>query len=177
MASVMGLPLALSDTGAQPETVQGQLVSGDFFDVLGVKAVVGRTFRPEEDRTPGTHLVAVLSYDGWQRYFAGDPAVVGKTITLNRQPFTVVGIAPQGFRGINVFARPVVWLPTMCYQQVLSGFLLENFESRRGLVWQVVGAAQAWREPRAGAREHDDARQPARAGVPDRQPGRGPCAC
>jgi macrolide transport system ATP-binding/permease protein len=138
MSSEMGLPLALSNTGAQPETVQGQLVTGDFFDVLGVKAAVGRTFRPEEDRTPGTHLVAVLSYDGWQRYFAGDPAVVGKTITLNRQLFTVVGVAPQGFRGTNLFARPVAWLPTMCYQQVLSGFLLENFESRRGLVWQVV---------------------------------------
>jgi putative ABC transport system permease protein len=138
MTSVMGLPLALSGTGAEPEAVQGQLVSGDFFDVLGVKAVAGRMFRPEEDRTPGTHLVAVLSYDGWQRYFAGDPAVVGRTITLNRQLFTVVGVAPQGFRGINAFARPVAWLPTMCYQQVLTGFLLENFESRRGLVWQVV---------------------------------------
>jgi len=138
MTSVMGLPLALSETGAQPETIQAQLVTGDFFDVLGVKAVAGRTFRPDEDRTPGTHLVAVLSYDGWQRYFAGDPAVVGKTITLNRQLFTVVGVAPQGFRGINVFARPVVWLPTMCHQQVLTGFLEENFESRRGLVWQVV---------------------------------------
>jgi ABC-type antimicrobial peptide transport system permease subunit len=82
--------------------------------------------------------VAVLSYDGWQRYFAGDSGIVGKTITLNRQLFTVVGVAPQGFRGINVFARPVAWLPTMCYQQVLTGFLLETFESRRGLIWQVV---------------------------------------
>jgi putative ABC transport system permease protein len=70
-----GAPLALSDTGAQPEIVQGQLVSGDFFDVPGVKVVVGRTFRREEDRTPGTRQVAVLSRDGWQRYFAGDPAV------------------------------------------------------------------------------------------------------
>jgi predicted permease len=138
MASVMGLPLALSNTGAQPENVQGQLVTGDYFDVLGVKAAIGRTFRPEEDRTPGTHLVAVLSYDGWQRYFAGDPSVVGRTITLNRQLFTVVGVAPNGFRGTNLFARPIAWLPAMCYQQVLSGFLLETFESRRGLVWQVV---------------------------------------
>jgi predicted permease len=138
MVSIMGTPLALSDTGAQPETVQGQLVTGNFFEVLGVKPAIGRVFRPEEDKTPGTHLVAVLSYDGWQRYFAGDPGVVGRTITLNRQLFTVVGVAPRGFRGINLFGRPVVWLPTMCYQQVLSGFLLETFESRRGLVWQVV---------------------------------------
>ena len=138
MASVMGVPLAVSNTGEPPETVQGQLVTGNFFDVLGVKAVVGRTFRPVEDRTPGTHLVAVLSYDAWRRYFAADPAVVGRTISLNRQAFTIVGVAPAGFRGLNPFARPVAWLPSMCYQQVLSGFLLETFESRRGLVWQAV---------------------------------------
>ncbi|HEY3381047.1 MAG TPA: ABC transporter permease [Vicinamibacterales bacterium] len=139
MASMMGVQLALSDTGTQPEILQGQLVTGDFFDVLGVKPVLGRTFRPDEDRTPGTHLVAVLSYNGWQRYFAGDRSVVGRTITLNRQPFTIIGVAPNGFRGLNPFGRPLVWLPSMCYQQVLAGFLLENFESRRGLVWQAVG--------------------------------------
>src|SRR5512137_107314 len=92
------IPLALSSAGGEPEVVIGVLVTGDYFDVLGVKPALGRTFRPGEDTTPGSNLVAVLSYDAWQRRFGGDRAAVGKTITLNRQAFTVIGVAPKGFR-------------------------------------------------------------------------------
>ena len=133
------VPLALSSTTGEPEVVIGVLVAGNYFDVLGVKPILGRAFLPDEDKTPGTHLVAVLSYDAWQRRFGGDRAVVGRTITLNRQPFSIVGVAPQGFRGLNPFARPIAWLPSMTYRQVLNGFELENFDDRRALIWRVAG--------------------------------------
>jgi hypothetical protein len=77
--------------GGAGEQIFALVVSGNYFDRLGVKAAHGRTFLPEEDRTPGTHPVAVLSHGFWQRSFGGDRNIVGRTITLNRPEFTVVG--------------------------------------------------------------------------------------
>ena len=74
----------------------GQLVSGNFFDALGVRPMLGRTFLPEEDTTPNAHPVVVLSHNFWQRRFAGDPSIVGRTVTLNGRAFTVIGVAPRG---------------------------------------------------------------------------------
>ncbi len=133
------MPIALSAGAGEPEVVGGVMVAGNYFDVLGVKAILGRTFLPDEDRTPGTHLVAVLSYEAWQRRFGGDRAIVGRTVMLNRHAFTVVGVAPAGFRGVNPFGRPVAWVPSMAYREMLTGFALENFDARRALIWQLVG--------------------------------------
>ena len=93
--------------------VTGELVSGNYFDVLGAHPVLGRAFLPEEDRTPGTHPVVVLDHDFWQSQLGGDPELVGKTIRLNNQRYTVVGVAPPGFRGTNAPFASAVWLPVM----------------------------------------------------------------
>ena len=105
------VPLSLSRSGAN-ERVWGYEVSGNYFDVLGVKAIRGRTFLPEEDKTPLSHPVAVLSYQSWQRRFGGDPDIVGKDVLLNDHQFRVIGIAPEGFTGTEMIYTPEIWLPT-----------------------------------------------------------------
>jgi predicted permease len=99
------------------EQVHGQMVSGNYFDVLGAAPVLGRTFSPEEDLEPGTHPVAVLSYGFWQRRFGADPGLVGRTITLNSLPYTVIGVASRGFVGTDPDA-PDLWVPLMMYSNV-----------------------------------------------------------
>ncbi len=95
---------SLSHNGVN-ERVWGFDVSGNYFDVLGVKPVLGRGFLREEDRTPDSHPVVVLSYACWQKRFAADPAIIGQTILLNTHRFTIVGVAPAGFVGTEVAYR------------------------------------------------------------------------
>ena len=104
--------------GDQPERVWGSLVSGNYFDVLSVKPVLGRSFLPEEDRTLDTHPVVVISNSLWRTRFAADPNLPGKTITLNGRSFTVVGVAPEGFTGSAVAVSNDVWVPMMMMGQV-----------------------------------------------------------
>src|SRR5262249_55018254 len=94
-------PISLSHGGTN-ERVWGYLVSGNYFDLLGVRATLGRTFLPEEDRTPGASPVAVMSYGCWQRRFNSDPTIVGKTVILNGHAFNVIGVAPKDFNGTEV---------------------------------------------------------------------------
>ncbi|MGH9853125.1 MAG: ABC transporter permease, partial [Blastocatellia bacterium] len=102
--------------GAGPENVNGELVSADYFPLLRAQAARGRTFLPEEDRTPDTHRVAVVGYGLWQRRFGGAPALVGQTIQLNGADYTVVGITPEGFRGVS--DQSEIWLPMMMVSSV-----------------------------------------------------------
>jgi predicted permease len=104
------VPLSLSRSGGN-ERVWAYEVSGNYFDMLGVKAIHGRTFLPEEDKTRLTHPVVVLSYDGWQRRFGGDASVVGKDLVINNHQFRVIGIAPEGFKGTEQVYEPEMWVP------------------------------------------------------------------
>ncbi|HEY6805740.1 MAG TPA: ABC transporter permease, partial [Pyrinomonadaceae bacterium] len=99
--------------GDTNERVNGELISGNYFQVLGVKPWVGRLFTQEDDVTPGGHPVAVLSYAFWSRRFAKDPAIVGKTILINEHPMTVVGVTPPGFYGLTLSSDPDVRVPLM----------------------------------------------------------------
>src|SRR5215217_4564706 len=99
--------------GDQTERVGGELVSGNFFEVLGVRPWAGRLFTQDDDRTPGAHPVAVLSYAFWERRFAKDPNLVGKTILVNERPLTVLGITPPGFFGVELSTNPDVRVPLM----------------------------------------------------------------
>ncbi|MEP7270250.1 MAG: ABC transporter permease [Acidobacteriota bacterium] len=103
-------PVSLSRDGNN-ERLWGSLVSGNYFDVLGVKPQLGRTFSPEEDRTQLSHPVAVLSHSAWQRRFGSDPEIVGKRMAINGHQFEVIGVAPEGFSGTDIVFAPEIWLP------------------------------------------------------------------
>jgi predicted permease len=97
----------------QPRMKAGFLASGNVFDVLGVQAAVGRTFRADEDQAPGRDAVAVLGYDFWREEFASDPGVAGRHILLNGIDFTVIGVASESFTGIDPFFHPALFVPVM----------------------------------------------------------------
>src|SRR5690349_18774590 len=99
--------------GDHTERVRGELVSGNFYEVLGVRPWAGRLFTQEDDVTPGAHPVVVLSYAFWSRRFAKDPSIIGKTILINEQPITVLGVTPPGFYGLNLSDDPDVRVPLM----------------------------------------------------------------
>jgi len=104
------VPLSLSRGGVN-ERIWGYEVSGNYFDVLNVKAIQGRTFLPEEDKTKLSHPVIVVGYDCWQHRFGGDPNLVGKDVLINNHQFRVIGIAPEGFKGTEFVYSPEIWLP------------------------------------------------------------------
>ena len=130
-------PLSLSGTGGEPEQVFGGVVTGNYFDVLGVRMAVGRAFRPDEDQALGAHPVIVLSHGLWQRRFGARDDIVGKEITVNGRKFTVIGVAGQGFRGTFALGGPEAWVPMAMYREVMSDLALEFFNSRRALGYQV----------------------------------------
>jgi len=100
-----------SEPGATARVKGGMLVSGNFFSVLGVEPQVGRGFRVDEDAVPGRDAVAVLGPDCWKNEFGADPAVGGRKIRLNGHAFTVVGVAPDSFPGLQLFLLPDVYVP------------------------------------------------------------------
>ncbi|MGH9937602.1 MAG: ABC transporter permease, partial [Blastocatellia bacterium] len=101
--------------------VHGYLVTGNYFDVLGVKPALGRTFTPEEDRTKLTHPVIVISHGCWQRRFGGDPGIAGQEVILNNHKFRVVGVAPKGFQGMTLLYDPEIFMPVMMQPWATSG--------------------------------------------------------
>jgi predicted permease len=105
-------PVAFSpEPGATPRVKSGMMVSGNYFQVLGVHPQVGRAFRPDEDQAPGRDAVVMLGPDVWKHEFAGDPSVVGKTIRLNGADFAVIGVVPETFPGMQIFFRPDFYMP------------------------------------------------------------------
>jgi len=102
----------------QSEFISGELVSGNYFDALKLRPALGRTFLPEEDQIPDAHPVVVLSYRFWQSRLSGAPDVIGRTIILNRHRFTVIGVAPQGFKGMVTPYLTSVWIPLMMSARV-----------------------------------------------------------
>jgi predicted permease len=135
------LPLTLTwSGGAEPRQIQGELVSANYFDVLGVQPIRGRLFMAEEDTKPNGNDVAVLSYSLWANKLGSDPSIIGKPLILNARPYTVIGIAPRGFRGtITFFSSEQVWIPTSMNAQVLGGKQGEFFNDRRALTLGTFG--------------------------------------
>jgi predicted permease len=115
----------------QFERVHGLLLSPNYFDLLGVKATQGRTFLADEDRT------LVVSHSFWQKAFAGDPALVGKTVLLNNNSFTVIGVAPEGFTGIDLGRSPEIFVPMQMSTQL--GFEPGFTTSRAIRQFSIIG--------------------------------------
>ena len=107
--------------GSQSERVRGELVSGTYFQVLGVGTALGRSFTPEDDRVPNGHPLVMLSYDFWRQRFGGDPQVIGKTVLVNNHQMTVIGVAQAGFEGVEPPYVTQIFVPTMMQQEFIIG--------------------------------------------------------
>jgi predicted permease len=121
--------------GAEPEHPRGRLVTGNYFEVLGVPAFAGRTFTADEDRAPNGAPVAVISHAYWQRRFAGDRGVVGRTVHINGTPFTIIGVAPPGFHGEVVGRMTDLWLPVTMQPAIMHD---RDWLSDRGASWLLL---------------------------------------
>ncbi len=130
------------DWGGQsaPQQLNVSLVSPNFFDVLGVRAYRGRTFLPDEGKKIGADPVAVLSYAMWAQHFGSDPAVIGRTISLNTTSYAIIGVAPPNFKGIVSLAAPdLLWIPLSMRDYVLVD-PLKSLENNRRMRWiSIVG--------------------------------------
>jgi hypothetical protein len=114
------LPASLGLPGNN-QRLWGYLVTGNYFDVLGVGAARGRVLHPDDDLHPGAHPVAVLTWPCWQKRFGGDPAAVGRTVKINGMDFTILGVTPQGFFGTELFFAPDIFFPSMMQKQLEGG--------------------------------------------------------
>jgi predicted permease len=113
-------PVRLNVTvDGESESTMGQLVSGNYYAVLGVPPAAGRVFTAEDDRVPGGHPVAMISYPYWQRRFGGAPSAIGRKVMIDGTPFTIAGVTPPGFYGLEVGAAPDVSVPVMMQPLVM----------------------------------------------------------
>ncbi|HSB09708.1 MAG TPA: ABC transporter permease [Blastocatellia bacterium] len=113
-------PLSLSHDGIN-ERVWGYEVTGNYFEALGVNAALGRLISPDDDRAPGAHPLAVVSYKCWQQRFGGERTIVGRDVIVNGRSYTVIGVAPEGFFGTEVIAAPELWFPVAMQAQLENG--------------------------------------------------------
>ena len=127
-------PMDLSGSG-KPERTWGSLVSTNYFDVLGVRPILGRGFLPSEEEKPGGAPFVVISYRLWQLRFAGNPNVIGTQLSLNRHPYTIIGVAPPLFQGSQTGLRSELWIPAVMEAQIMARTdLLQNRASN----WLLV---------------------------------------
>ena len=121
----------------QSELANAELVTGNYFDVLGVKPAIGRMFVQADDVVMNGNPLVVLSYGYWQRRFGLDPKVVNETISINGHPFTVIGVAAPGFQSMQTGYVPAVYTPMTMAPQVMPGF--DQFENRRAIWLNIIG--------------------------------------
>jgi putative ABC transport system permease protein len=145
---------AAIDTENQNDVIWGQLVSANFFDVLQVKPVLGRTFLPEEDKTVGANAVVVLSHGFWQRRLGSDPNIVGKTVQLNNRAYQVIGVAPESFAGSKFALALDFWTPISMAEELRRnpGILKERSSHWMNVIGRLkpgVSIAQASAEAAA----------------------------
>ncbi len=114
----------------------GDVCFGEFFDALDVHPILGRGFLPVEGTKPGGAPVVVISYRLWQTYFGSDPSIIGRTVQINKRPYTIVGVTPALFQGPQSGLRVDMWLPVMMVQQFATGF--DDFLRNRGAHWVMT---------------------------------------
>jgi hypothetical protein len=122
----------------QTERVEAEMVSGNYFSMLGVKPALGRLFTPaEDDRVVGGHPVVALSYDYWVNRFDRDPNVIGKKVLVNNYPMTIVGVSAAGFAGLDPAEGPQIRVPVLMKEALLPEWAWFNGASRRARWVQV----------------------------------------
>jgi len=127
--------MAITGSGT-PERIYGTLASANYFEVLGVRPILGRSLLPSLPTERTGAAEAILGYDLWQHRFSGDPAIVGKIIQINLHPYTIVGVAPKGFQGCKTGLRSDIWIPLGMDKQIWGSTRIEN---RDGLWLNVLG--------------------------------------
>jgi macrolide transport system ATP-binding/permease protein len=135
------------DSKSQSQMKYGYLVSGNLFRVMGTEPQLGRGFRPEEDQAPGRDAVVVLSHDFWINEFSSDPSVIGRRVRLNGADFTVIGVAPESFTGMDLFIRPAFYVPALMAPN--TGMLID----RASRQFSVKGRLKAGVSIQAGSAE------------------------
>ncbi len=125
----------------EPMQLPGFMVTHEYFDVLGIEPELGRFFRPDEDENPGTHYVVVISHGLWERRYGSDAGILQRDMNINGVPFTIVGVAPEGFAGtLQGFQPDLIWTPFMTYPTLLPVNFRDWPENRRaGLMTSVIG--------------------------------------
>jgi predicted permease len=123
--------------GGMPEPTRVEIVSGTYFPVLGIGPALGRVLGPDDDQPPAESSAVVLAYDFWRTRLSGDPAVVGRKVLVNQYPMTIAGVAPPGFRGIDVGEVPALWIPAAMMSHANPGFT--RLMDRRMRWMQVLG--------------------------------------
>ena len=106
------------NSGGNPTTAWPYLASGNYFDTLGIQPYIGRFFHAADEKGMNSAPYIVLSYAYWHSHFSGDKGVVGRSVEINKKPFTVVGVAPPEFRGTELFFAPAMWIPIVEHQTV-----------------------------------------------------------
>jgi predicted permease len=154
-------------TGGDSSPATAEIVSGNYFRVLGVGPALGQVLTTDDDHAPNANPVAVLSYDFWQTRLGGASNVVGRKVLVNRHPLTIVGVAAPAFRGIDVGEVPSLWIPASMSTEIIPG--LNNLLDRRTFWMQVLGRlnqnmtlrqAQAGLQPWFKAMLHEDMGRP-----------------
>ena len=161
---------AAISTQNQNDVIWGQVVSGNYFDVLQVRPILGRAFSPEEDKTPGAYPVVVISHGLWQRRLGADVNIVGKTIELNGRAYNVIGVAPESFKGTKFGLSLEFWAPMMMVEELWRspGMLGERDSHWMNVLARLkpgVTPAQASAEMSAIARRLNQAYPTERAGT------------
>ena len=139
-------PVNLGVNG-QPERAWAELVSGNYFSLLGIEAARGRTFAPDEGWVPGKDPLMVLSYKFWQKRFGGNPAVIGQGVQVNQQAFTIIGIAPEDYHGAYYFLEPDFYIP-LTTMGLLDPTQAEVLRERGASFLRILGRLQPGVTPR-----------------------------
>jgi putative ABC transport system permease protein len=141
-----GFAASVSNRG-QTDRATGEVVTGNYFDVLGVQPAIGRLFTQDDDRVPGAQPVVVLSYSYWTRHFGGDPSVLNKVLLINNVEMTIVGVSQVGFTGVQVGRTPDLYVPMMMTQQMAEhGETLDHWDD----YWMTLLAR---RKPRVSEKQ------------------------
>lgn len=134
--------IAAVKAGERSAMAMGEVVSGNYFHVLGVTAAVGRTLGPEDDRA-GAARTVVISHRLWQREYGADPAAIGRTIHIYGQPYTIVGVTPRTFRGMVPLLEPELWVPVAWVEEVEPAGIQDVVPSPTGTT-RVERRGQRW---------------------------------
>ncbi len=131
----------------KPDMAGCELVSGNYFEALGIRPALGRLFVPS-DEALNANLVVVLGFNYWKTHFASDPAVVNQTLFINTQPFTIVGVAPPGFHSIVAGSLEDVFVPVTAKGVITPRW--QDLEDRRSNWLTLIGEAETGNQPPAG---------------------------